>query len=292
MLQTSVRTLKQLVTSREQAQPARANVMSENTLRPPAVVLSNRLRMLSFNIQVGINTQHYRHYVTRSWQHVLPSQRRNENLDQIAYLLREFDLVALQEVDGGSIRSGYINQTEYLARKGHFPYWYHQLNRDLGRFAQHSNGFLCRANPQQVEDHKLPGRLPGRGAIVVRLGNEEEHIIIVMMHLSLSQRSRNRQLSYICDLIAEHKHIVLMGDMNTHAEQLLEKTPLRYGHLRPVHNGEFTFPSWRPSRSIDHILVSDKIKINEVNVLNKRLSDHLPVAVEIELPFELTFPQK
>lgn len=30
------------------------------------------IRLLTFNIQVGINTASYHHYVTRSWQHVLP----------------------------------------------------------------------------------------------------------------------------------------------------------------------------------------------------------------------------
>ncbi|MCG8609572.1 MAG: EEP domain-containing protein, partial [Pseudomonadales bacterium] len=36
----------------------------------------NHIRLLTFNIQVGISTSAYRHYVTRSWQHVLPHSRR------------------------------------------------------------------------------------------------------------------------------------------------------------------------------------------------------------------------
>ena len=102
------------------------------------------LRLLSFNVQVGINTQRYHHYLTRSWQHLLPHAGRANNLQRIADLLADFDLVALQEVDGGSLRSGYVNQVEYLAQQGAFPYWYQQLNRNLGRFAQHSNGVLSR----------------------------------------------------------------------------------------------------------------------------------------------------
>lgn len=75
-----------------------------------------RLRLLSFNIQVGINTERYRHYVTRSWQHLLPHAGRTLNLQRIAGLLADFDLVALQEVDGGSLRSGFVNQVERLAQ--------------------------------------------------------------------------------------------------------------------------------------------------------------------------------
>ncbi|MGB5306989.1 MAG: hypothetical protein WBO57_12180, partial [Gammaproteobacteria bacterium] len=31
-----------------------------------------RLRLLSYNVQAGISTARYRHYITQSWKHVLP----------------------------------------------------------------------------------------------------------------------------------------------------------------------------------------------------------------------------
>ena len=95
-----------------------------------------RLRLLSFNIQVGISTERYHHYLTRSWQHLLPHPGRASNLQRIGEVLGNYDLVALQEADGGSLRSGYVNQVEHLAHLGAFPYWYQQLNRNLGRFAR------------------------------------------------------------------------------------------------------------------------------------------------------------
>lgn len=242
------------------------------------------IKLLSYNIQVGISTQLYRHYITRGWQHVLPNAGRINNLNRIAALLPDFDLVALQEVDGGSIRTGFINQIEYLAMRGHFPYWYQQLNRNFGKIAQHSNGMLSRFKPMKIEDHKLPGFISGRGAIVAQFCHQGDSLIVVVMHLALRQSTRNRQLSYIFDLIQGHRHVVLMGDMNTHAEQLLHDSPLKRSNLQSVHWGENTFPSWKPRRSLDHILISPLLKVNEVQVLNIPISDHLPVAVEVELP--------
>ncbi|MEK7696756.1 MAG: EEP domain-containing protein, partial [Pseudomonadota bacterium] len=67
-----------------------------------------RLRLLSYNIQIGIATSRYRQYLTHSWKHVLPSTQRLGNLDRIARLIRSSDVVGLQEVDAGSLRSGYI----------------------------------------------------------------------------------------------------------------------------------------------------------------------------------------
>ncbi|MDD7804939.1 MAG: endonuclease/exonuclease/phosphatase family protein [Endozoicomonas sp. (ex Botrylloides leachii)] len=245
---------------------------------------SSTIKLLSYNIQVGINTQLYRHYITRGWQHLFPNAGRVRNLNRIADLLAEFDLVALQEIDGGSIRTGFINQAEYLAVKGHFPFWYQQLNRNLGKIAQQSNGLLSRFKPSEMEDHKLPGLISGRGAIVAYFGHKSSPLVVIVMHLALGQRVRNMQLSYIRDLIQGYQHIVLMGDMNTHAEQLLNDSPLRDTPLQSVHWDKNTFPSWNPKRSLDHILISPLLKVKQVEVLNVPISDHLPIAVEIELP--------
>ena len=241
-----------------------------------------RLRLLSFNIQVGNSTQGYRHYLTRSWQHVLPHKGRAGNLERIGDLLGDFDLVALQEADGGSHRSGYINQVKYLAQQGEFPYWYQQLNRNLGRLAQHSNGLLSRLRPAVIEDHPLPGPA-GRGAILVRYGEGPDALVVVIMHLALGTKTRTRQLAYIRELIGGYQHQVLMGDMNTHANDLLHTSPLRdLGLLAP--QMEATFPSWRPQRCLDHILLSPSLTLERVQVLDQPISDHLPVAVDIRLP--------
>ena len=240
------------------------------------------IRLLSFNIQVGINTQRYHHYLTRSWQHLLPHAGRAGNLQRIGALLGDYDLVALQEADGGSLRSGYINQVEHLAHLGAFPYWYQQLNRNLGHLAQHSNGVLSRLRPSAMEDHPLPGP-PGRGAILLRLGEGPDAIAVVIMHLALGARTRTRQLAYIRELIGSYRHQILMGDMNTHASDLLQYSPLRdLGLIAPQIAA--TFPSWRPQRCLDHILLSPELQLERCEVLTQPISDHLPVAVQIRLP--------
>ena len=251
--------------------------VNEHHLESSGLPADSRLRLLSFNIQVGISTERYRHYLTRSWQHLLPHTGRADNLQKIGNLLGDYDLVALQEADGGSLRSGYVNQVEHLAQLGAFPYWYQQLNRNLGRLAQHSNGVLSRLRPWAIEDHPLPGP-KGRGAILVRFGEGADALVVVMMHLALGARVRTMQLAYIREL---------MGDMNTHASDLLQTSPLRdLGLLAPQVGA--TFPSWRPQRCLDHILLSPTLTLERVEVLAQPISDHLPVAVEIRLPSSLT----
>lgn len=257
---------------------------NHNALCSPEVLPRNeqRIRLLSFNIQVGISTSAYRHYVTRSWKHLIPHQERYRNLEKIGFLLGDYDIVALQEADGGSLRSGNINQVQQLAQLGNFPYWYQQRNRDLGPFAQHSNGLLTRFEPQRIEDHPLPGPA-GRGAILAQIGEGEHAIAVVSMHLALGTRVRNLQLGYIREMVSDYQHVVLMGDMNTHAENLLVNSPLSSLNLRAPQICA-TFPSWKPQRCLDHILISSELDIDNMSVLPIPISDHLPVAMDIILP--------
>lgn len=250
----------------------------------PVFEPQRHIRLLTFNIQVGISTSAYRHYVTRSWQHFFPHRNRIENLDRIANLLSGYDVVALQECDGGSLRSNYINQVQYLAEAAGIPYWHQQLNRNLGPMAQHSNGLLSRFRPLDVTEHRLPGLIPGRGAIVARYGSPDDPLVLVMMHLSLSKSAQERQLGYIQELISKYRHVVLMGDMNTHAEHLLENTPLKESNLIPLPASAHSFPSWRPEKALDHILVSPSLEIRDSGVVSYPMSDHLPIAMDIALP--------
>ena len=239
------------------------------------------LRLLSFNIQVGIKTSRYRQYVTKGWKHVLPHLSRQQNLMRIADVVAGYDLVALQEVDGGSLRSGFVNQVEYLATRAGFPHWYAQLNRDLGPLAQHGNGLLTRVRPLSLEDHKLPGLIPGRGAIVARLPCRGAEILVVLLHLSLGGVSRQAQLAYVRELIKGEDHAVVMGDMNGLLTRLLSRSPLKHSPLRSAAAPEPTWPAWSPALALDHVLVTPGIRVDDHAVLDCHLSDHRPVAVTL-----------
>ncbi|MCG6872750.1 MAG: EEP domain-containing protein, partial [Gammaproteobacteria bacterium] len=101
---------------------------------------------MSYNVHVGVDAERYRHYLTRGWRHVLPFPDRLRNFNRIASLVRDCDIVGMQELDAGSFRSDYINLTEYLAHRAGFPYWYDRANRRVAGIARHSMGFLSRVH--------------------------------------------------------------------------------------------------------------------------------------------------
>ena len=241
-----------------------------------------RLRLLTYNVQAGIDTQRYRHYVTHGWKHVLPYPRRLRNIVRIGELVRDYDVVGLQEVDAGSLRSGHVNLTEYLAHLGEFPYWYDRTNRRLGRIARVGIGLLSRPYPAHISEHRLPGA--GRGALWIRYGEGTEALVLVVAHLALGRRTRRRQLVYLARLLRPLRHVLLMGDMNCPPESRELRWFCEVTGLRVSDAGRGTWPSWRPVRQIDHILVSPTLAVDKVEVLDWRLSDHLLVAMELRLP--------
>lgn len=251
---------------------------------PAAESAVRSLSVLSANIQAGHATGSYRDYVTGSWNHVLPSRRKRDNLDALADRAAGFDIVGLQEADAGSLRSGFINQTHYLAERAGFPYWSHQPNRRLAGIAASANGLLSRTEPDEVLAYALPSRIPGRGALLVRYGDGPDSLTLAIAHLSLSPGARRAQLAFLGELLAGDGHKVLMGDFNCECDAQEMQPLYRHTRLQPPDARLPSFPSWQPRRAIDHILVSDGVGVERRWALPDMSSDHLAVAAELTLP--------
>lgn len=241
------------------------------------------LRVLTFNLQVGISTHAWYQYLTNSWQHLLPNSKRLERLAAIGQFLGRFDLIGLQEVDGGSFRSSNINQIDYLAREAGVPFHYQQLNRNLGRLAQHSNGLLSRYQPMRVDNHRLPGP-PGRGVMHAQFGEGDNALHLFVAHLSLGLRTQIRQLDFLCHLMAPCRHVILVGDLNCTRAQLESHTGLCEVMNFDLMPEQASYPAWEPKRALDHILISPTLKVAHSQVLPPMFSDHLPLAADIILP--------
>lgn len=246
-----------------------------------------RLRLLSYNIQVGISSSRYRHYVTHSWKHVLPFEGRKTNLDKVARFIRGFDVVGLQEADAGSLRSDYVNQVRYLAAEAGFPYWYCQTNRNLGVFAQHSLGLLGRCRPYRMIEHRLPGRIPGRGALEARFGSPDNPLIVILLHLSLGKKSRQRQIDYVTRILDHREHVIVMGDLNCHDKSAELKALVNQTHLCKPDAALSTWPSWEPVQPMDHILVTPELIVERARVFHVDYSDHLPISTDVVVPEDI-----
>ncbi len=261
--------------------------------RPPGDALLRRqgrerqtIKLLSANIQAGSSTRRYSDYAVRSWSHVLPAGGKRQALDQIAQLAGHHDIVGLQESDPGSWRSGFTNQTHYLAERGGFDYWTHQPNRNVANVASSANALLSRLEPIEVLDHPLPGRVRGRGLLLARFGEGDSGLTVAVAHLSLGAQSRRAQLGYIAELLSDYPNAVLMGDFNCTPDRPEMSVLYRHTSLQPPEGNIHTFPSWRPQRAIDHVLITNSLSTSNMRALPAALSDHLALSVELDVPEE------
>jgi endonuclease/exonuclease/phosphatase family metal-dependent hydrolase len=245
---------------------------------------ASRLRLLSYNIHVGTRPAGYGHYVTRAWRHVLPGRDMHGTLDEMAAMMQGHDFVAVQEADAGSLRTRFVNQLEYLAKRAGFSHVGHVVTRDLRPVAQHAMGYLSRLPVARAQEHVLPARIPGRRALSVHLGPEAGGLNLLLAHLSLGAKDRERQLDYLAQLVARGSPTVLLGDLNCEPQTLRLHGGLTRSGLWVPHASPATFPSWKPTRSLDHILATPHVSVHRVESLPHLFSDHLPILAEVSVP--------
>ncbi|HHV61070.1 MAG TPA: hypothetical protein GXX51_00265 [Firmicutes bacterium] len=224
------------------------------------------------------------------------------------------DVVALQEVDRGRLRSGGIDQVRWLGDRLGYRYAYapaFATSEDDGTKGEYGNALLSRfpllsweVIPLWHRNHLLPGE-PGwviepRCCFVgrlltprtnphsrIRMGSSSS-VTVVGLHLSTTVDQRARQLEQVADLVTEcgDTPLVLMGDFNAGHEEL--RRSRLSGLLDNIFacNPVSTFPSGAAARAaIDHIYVSSHWLVKAVWVVSERLdrSDHNPVVADLEL---------
>ncbi|HEU0196415.1 MAG TPA: endonuclease/exonuclease/phosphatase family protein [Nevskiaceae bacterium] len=239
------------------------------------------LRLLSYNIQAGLATRGYRDYVTGAWRYVLPTHERSANLRHIARTMRDYDFVAIQEADAGSLRTQQRNLVEWLARVADFPHHGFAVTRDMGPLAQICLGFLSRVPVERYSHYPLPGPIPGRGALEVDIQPEGlGTLTVVVTQMALGGGARALQLRYLATRLRGRRAVVV-GDFNERRDGLQHNRALRSAGLTPLPQPPATYPSWRPRLSLDQVLVMPGLQVVSAHAVPVALSDHLPLAVEV-----------
>jgi endonuclease/exonuclease/phosphatase family metal-dependent hydrolase len=196
------------------------------------------------------------------------------------------DIVGLLEVDAGSYRSGGYNQAKYIADSlGHYHSYHRKygdasLTRWFPLFNKQGNAFVVRNRIRGEHFHYFN---KGVKRLVIEL--ELDTLDVFLVHLALSFRTRQFQLQELVGLIdrSQRPHI-MAGDFNPlrgRQELLwfLQRTGLKDAGGRMVP----TFPSSRPKRQLDYVLVSPNINVCRFTVPSVKHSDHLPVVCDFEV---------
>jgi endonuclease/exonuclease/phosphatase family metal-dependent hydrolase len=219
--------------------------------------------------------------------------------DRIARVIARYnpDVVALQELDAGRLRSFGVDQAQRIAKGLEMSFQFHPAfcNKD----EQYGNAILSRYPMALIKKDALPklwGKafLESRGAIWVMVDYQGTKINIINTHLSLLPKE---QLLQIKTLLSSDwlRHtdcsgpIILCGDLNT-----VPNTPVykeickRFKDSQLMLAGHKPAKTWfagYPIRRIDHIFVTPEFCVSSIQVshtaLDRLASDHLPIIIDL-----------
>jgi endonuclease/exonuclease/phosphatase family metal-dependent hydrolase len=203
-------------------------------------------------------------------------------LSRITNFIKEQDpdVVGLVEVDTGSIRTGMVNQADFIARSlGHYStyeckYGVASVNQLVPIVRKQGNAFLAAPRVRGERFHYFD---TGIKRLIIEL--ELDEVAIFLVHLSLKFRHRQYQLRYLYDLVRKaRKPVIVAGDFNTywgdHEIYLFNQAA---GLTSANAQGLPSYPSRSPRKELDFILYSDQIRVNRFQIPDVRLSDHLPL---------------
>lgn len=215
------------------------------------------------------------------------------DLPAIAAVIKQHapDLVALQEVDKVTKRTGQVDQLKQLAELTGMYYFFSKgIDFEGGEYGV---GILSKYPINSSNRYPLPSKAGieaearSLAVIHVTLPNGEG-LYFACTHLDLNNEHRMLQIKEINNLIGRKKaDVILAGDLNltssTPAMKLLEQ----YFTRSCTENCAPTIPQDDPKEEIDFILLKKGTKIKVIShqvFSNIDASDHLPVMAIYQLP--------
>jgi endonuclease/exonuclease/phosphatase family metal-dependent hydrolase len=208
------------------------------------------------------------------------------------------DVVALQEVDVGRARSGYVDQAQLIADELRMQVQFHPaLTLEQEKYGD----TLLSSYPMQLRRAALLPTPPcrylqeTRGALWVSIEVDGVQWQVMNSHFGLTRVERYAQGQALlgaewAGAVEAGRPLVVCGDFNSVAQgrtMRLFRSHLSEAQLAaPLGRRRATFPSRWPLICIDHIFCGDGVEVLSCEVPRTRLtavaSDHLPLIAEVK----------
>ncbi len=222
-----------------------------------------------------------------------PSKPGLIDIEAITQAIREQnpDLIALQEVDVNTGRSGKLNQAEEIAKKLGMNFFFAKaIDHDGGDYGV---AILSKYPMSETKISRLPTQASTKGeprvlatAKITLPGGKT--IRFGSTHLDAQKEDTNRELQIkeINRISANEKlPLIIAGDFNAAPGSIVINT-LDQLFSRSCEPCDFTIPVINPRKTIDFIAFTPKSKFSSKStyvVPERYASDHLPVLAVLEL---------
>ncbi len=249
-----------------------------------ATARSDRLRVMTYNVHgcVGMDGKLDAERIARVIARARP------------------DVVALQELDVGRVRSLGMDQAQLIARYLEMEFHFHPaMHLEEERYG---DAILTHLPQRLVKAGALPGladkpRLEPRGALWVAVDLHDREVQIINTHLGLYPRERAAQVEALLgsDWLAHEacqEPVIVCGDFNAlPSSPVCRRLGAQFEDAQAsaqAHRPQATFSSRLPTMRIDHLFISPGLEVAAIDIPRSELarvaSDHLPLVAEIRFP--------
>ena len=237
------------------------------------------MRVVLYNLQYGGGS-------ASAVSYIMPTTRKQRlrNLESIIEALRPYrpDVLGMIEADAGSWRMAGIDMAQELAKARELPYMDEDCKypSPVNRIPLISYNIAALASNQPLVDPRSLDLSKGFKRKVLRAS--AGGVTYIVAHLSLMPRSRRQQVADLARFASEVEGpVVIMGDLNALPDSPELEALVTEAGLSRVPLGA-TFPSWNPTKGLDHFFISPDIQVTEASVPDIRLSDHMPIVMDIK----------
>ena len=233
-------------------------------------------RILSFN------TQHCKNYVSG-----------NIDFDLFADTIRALDpdVVGLNEMRGKGVSRGYTAQTEELAERLGYHYYFAKA-LDVDGCNPYGNALLSKHPILHAEtigipdpEVKDPSRRYETRCLLRASIDVPDGLTVCVTHFGLNPEEQLNAVKTVTESVLSER-CVLMGDFNLRpeAETLRPIRELLFDTAELFTEPMLSFPSDKPKVKIDYIFTSSDIRVLSADIPAIVASDHRPYLATIELP--------
>lgn len=222
------------------------------------------VRLMSYNVRNAIGMDNVR------------------NCQRIANVINNArpDVVAIQELDSVTARSGKMDVLKEIAERTQMEYQFAPAI-DYGG-GKYGIGLLSKVKPLRVKCLLLPGREEQRALLIAEFDN----YLFGCTHLSLTEEDRMKSLDILrTEAKAAGKTFFLAGDFNDMPKSgFIEELKKSFQILSTTNQP--TWPADQPKDMIDYIIAAKQENpvyvVRSAKVINEPLaSDHRPIMVDV-----------
>ena len=253
------------------------------------------VKLITYNIEYCEGMEGLWYQYLYFWNIFFPPKNLDQKMIDALKKIKP-DILALIEVDTGSLRSRGKDEVKFIESKLGMRSFVEKIKYPLHGWAsffhhvpilnKQANAIVSKFKLSNIKYHILH---EGTKRMVIEATVKcPKPVTLLAAHLALGPTTRAAQIKELIKIVNNIKNpVILMGDFNTfngetELKELLKKTHLKDKISLDKYSIPLTEPAWHPSRRLDYILTSPKIKVKKYSVLNFHFSDHLPLMIEFK----------